>query len=84
MLSLDETYRSFFRSLVFVTPNGVICDIEGMVPRRDFRVESSLDHERVCLSTYNVDLWYQQAIYVPGYTPSHVTCKYLRLVIAVV
>lgn len=71
----DETYRSFFSSLVFVTSYGVICYVEGVVSSRGLRIEPSLDHEGVRLSSYDVDLGYEEAVYVPGDSPAHVTCK---------
>jgi hypothetical protein len=79
-MPFNETYRSFFRSLVFVAPYGIICNVEWVVSCRGLGVESSLDHESVRLPSYDVDLGYEEAIYVPGDSPTHVTCKDCRIV----
>lgn len=69
-----KTYRSFLGRLVLVTANGVVSNVEGMITSRCLGIVTALDDEGVSLASHHVNLRYEQAVYVPGNSPAHVTC----------
>ena len=67
-------YLLLLIGLVEVPADGVVGDVEGMVPRRHLRVGASLHHERVLAAAHHVDLRDQQPVDVPRDAPAHVAC----------
>lgn len=69
-----KSYLFLSIRLMEIPSDGVIGDVEGMVPRGHVGVGPTLHHECVLLAADHVDLRDQQPIDVPGDAPAHVTC----------